>query len=146
MVESTDGVGCWVGQSRIAITLLVDSRGSTLLHAFQILSTSCCGKRVQTTLLRCLCRVASSFFTSHLQSIRNAKHKYCTDKTGSTDCTIHSVLALLKRNKQVPFREFRLACSSKSVKILSNPNTAKTNSFDRINSAARTRSSWKKND
>ena len=53
VVESPDGVGCWGGRPRIAVTLLMvdNSRGSTLLHAFQILSISCCKKSVQTTLL-----------------------------------------------------------------------------------------------
>ena len=83
--------------------------------------------------LCCSCRVASFFFTSR-------QHTYCADKTGSTDCTVHSLLALLNKSKQVPFPDFRFACSSQSVQILSDPYTANTNSFDRINSAARTRS------
>ena len=82
--------------------------------------------------LCCSCRVASFFFTSH-------QHTYCADKTGSTDCTVHSLLApLLNRSKQIPFRDFRFACSSQIVQNLSDPNTANSNSFDRINSAART--------
>ena len=70
------------------------------------------------------CRFASFFFTSR-------QHTYCADQTGSTNCTVYSLLALLNRNKQVPFRDFCVACSSQSVKILSDPNT-NTNSFDRI--------------
>ena len=67
---------------------------------------------------------------------RNYKIKTSDD----TYYTVHSLLALLNRSKEVPFRDFRFACLSQSVQNLSDPNTANTNSFDRINSAARTRS------
>ena len=132
VVESTDGVGCWGGRPRIVITLLVvDSRGSTLLHAFK--SSPHPAVRRVCRQLCCSCRVASFFFTSRQRT------NYA-DKTGSTDCTVHSLLVLLNRSKQVPFRDFRFAYSSQSVQNLSDPNYTRTNSFDRINSAARTRS------
>ena len=80
------------------------------------------------------CRVASFIFTSR-------QHTYCADKTGSTtDCTVHSLLALLNRSKQVPFRDSRFARSSQSVQKRLDPNHTRTNSFDRINSAACIRS------
>ena len=109
----------WATESRTRSWTVEAVQNCTCL--FQVFFASSWIERVRTARLS----VALPASFPHCAYILNETHVlYCLRREDRQHCTVLSVLALLKRSKQVPLRELRLAFLSQSVQIRSDPHTA----------------------